>query len=132
MVRKRVNFNGLTSFLAVMETGSFTGAARALGLSKSVVSKQVADLERELGITLLVRSARCSTPTTVGALFHRQSLLGMDALDLAVLGARGQAMTPQGELRVVSNPGARPRGRASCYSGVLEMLSRLHGQPASG
>ena len=45
-------------FLTVLEEGSFTGASRSLGISQPAVSQNVADLEAELGCTLLDRTRR--------------------------------------------------------------------------
>ncbi|HEX9180302.1 MAG TPA: LysR family transcriptional regulator, partial [Burkholderiales bacterium] len=52
------NLTGMAVFARVAEAKSFTEAARRLGLSKSVVSKQVARLERTLGARLLNRTTR--------------------------------------------------------------------------
>ena len=53
----------IEAFIAVAETGGVSGAARRLGIAKSVVSKRVAALERSLGATLLLRAARAVTLT---------------------------------------------------------------------
>ena len=45
-------------FAKTIETGSFRGCAKALGLSPSVVSHHIAQLEQKLGLTLLYRSTR--------------------------------------------------------------------------
>jgi DNA-binding transcriptional LysR family regulator len=55
---KTVNFNRLTYFAAVVDAGSFTKAAERLGITKTVVSQQVARLEQELRCTLLSRTTR--------------------------------------------------------------------------
>ena len=54
-----VNLNRLAYFAAVVDTGSFTRAAERLGITKTVVSQQVAKLEDELKTALLMRT----TPT---------------------------------------------------------------------
>lgn len=48
------NLNRLAYFAAVVEAGSFTAAAERLGITKAVVSQQVAKLEREFGASLLI------------------------------------------------------------------------------
>ncbi|WP_424812499.1 LysR family transcriptional regulator [Roseococcus sp. YIM B11640] len=60
----------LTYFVAVVDARSFTGAAEKLGVSKAVVSQQVAKLEASLGTTLLSRTTRRTEPTAAGLAFH--------------------------------------------------------------
>jgi DNA-binding transcriptional LysR family regulator len=85
------------TFLAVVDTGSFTAAARQLHLTQSAVSQQVAQLERDLGVTLLERVARGVVLTDAGdALTARaRRLLGeLTVLEHEVrqFGASGQPL----------------------------------------
>ena len=57
------NLNRLAYFAAVVETGSFTAAADRLGITKAVVSQQVARLEADFRTTLLTRTTRKVLPT---------------------------------------------------------------------
>lgn len=66
-----VTWRGIEEFLAVIETGSFTAAAEALGVSKSYVSKMVSELEARIGAQLLVRTTRRLSLTAAGDIFHR-------------------------------------------------------------
>ena len=52
----------MQSFVRVMHSGSFTIAARQLGISRALVSRHIIDLERHLGIRLLNRSTRNAMP----------------------------------------------------------------------
>jgi DNA-binding transcriptional LysR family regulator len=61
------DLQSLLCFARVVETGSFTKAARLLGLSKSVISTRVSLLEERIGEPLLLRTTRRVTVTTVGA-----------------------------------------------------------------
>jgi DNA-binding transcriptional LysR family regulator len=63
-------FLSMQVFAAVADAGSFVGAANALGLSKPVVSRQVADMEAHLGVRLLHRTTRRVSLTPEGAAFH--------------------------------------------------------------
>lgn len=63
----------LRAFAAVVETGSFTAAARRLGLSKALVSKHVGQLEESLGVRLLNRTTRAVQPTEAGQETFRRS-----------------------------------------------------------
>src|SRR6478609_291322 len=62
----------LSYFAAVVETGSFTAAADRLGITKAVVSQQVARLEREFRTTLLTRTTRKVAPTDAGRAFYQR------------------------------------------------------------
>jgi Bacterial regulatory helix-turn-helix protein, lysR family len=57
-------------FARVVETGSFSAAARDLNLGQPAVSKTIAALEDRLGIRLLVRSTRRLSPTEAGQAFY--------------------------------------------------------------
>jgi DNA-binding transcriptional LysR family regulator len=61
-----MNLSQLEVLAAIAETGSFTEAADRVGLTRSAVSHAVANLETELGITLLERERGSIAPTTVG------------------------------------------------------------------
>ena len=58
------HLNRIAYFAAVVETGSFTAAAARLGITKAVVSQQVAKLEEEVGASLLVRTTRTGRELT--------------------------------------------------------------------
>ncbi|MGZ5829825.1 MAG: LysR family transcriptional regulator [Xanthobacteraceae bacterium] len=62
---------GIRMFVRVVEGGSFVAAARGLGLSKSVITKRVKELEERLKAQLLVRSTRRLTLTDAGASYFR-------------------------------------------------------------
>ncbi len=63
-------FQEMTVFAAVVEAGSFVGAADALGISKAVASRLVAELEARLGVRLLHRTTRKLSLTEEGRTFH--------------------------------------------------------------
>lgn len=60
------SINGLMSLAAVVEHGSFTRAARALGVSQAAVSQQVRELERVCGLPLVIQQGRLLTTTSLG------------------------------------------------------------------
>lgn len=64
-----INLQRTAMFVAVADTGSFTAAAEAMGLTKAVVSFNIRQLEDELGVTLLLRSTRRLTLTGGGEAF---------------------------------------------------------------
>lgn len=61
------NFNDLAAFVAVARHGSFTKAARQMGVSQSALSHTISALEKRLGIRLLTRTTRSVSPTEAGA-----------------------------------------------------------------
>jgi LysR family transcriptional regulator for bpeEF and oprC len=83
----------LPTFNAVADTASFTAAARRLGLSRSAVSTQVAQLEQQLGVTLFNRTTRAVSLTGAGErLFAgaKELLLDLEALQSEVRAAEGR------------------------------------------
>ena len=64
-----LKLDGLAAFAAVAEAGSITEAARRMGISKSVLSERLSDLERSLGARLLQRTTRKITVTEDGSAF---------------------------------------------------------------
>lgn len=97
-----MDLNHLTLFEAVARTTSFSGAARALGIPKSSVSRGIARLEEELGLQLLVRTTRQVALTASGtALYDRITpLLRQVATALGELPEREEE--PAGLLRVTA------------------------------
>jgi DNA-binding transcriptional LysR family regulator len=61
-------------FVRVMETGSFTAAARDLHIGQPADSKAIVSLEDRLGVRLLVRSTRQLSPTEAGIAFYERAL----------------------------------------------------------
>ncbi len=73
----------LQAFEAVARLGSFTQAAEELALTQSAVSRQVAALEDQLGVTLLDRGPRQVTPTPEGAAYAKAARDALDTLQMA-------------------------------------------------
>lgn len=87
-------------FIRVVETGSFSAAARHYDVGQPAVSKAVAQLEEWLGVKLLLRSTRALTPTEAGHSFYQRARRAVEETDEAVLAARGTASGLSGKLRV--------------------------------
>lgn len=90
----------LAAFVAVADTGSFTGAATKIGRDASIVSRRVSQLEQQLGVSLLSRTTRRVALTEVGTLYHRRVQSILDELAEATREASDVAASPQGLLRV--------------------------------
>jgi DNA-binding transcriptional LysR family regulator len=87
-------------FIRVVDTGSFSAAARHSDVGQPAVSKAVAQLEEWLGVKLLLRTTRALTPTEAGTSFYLRAKRAVDETDEAVLAARGTASGLSGKLRV--------------------------------
>lgn len=97
-----VNLNRLAVFAALVRAGSFTAAAEQLGLTKAMVSQHLARLERELGVTLLVRSTRRMALTEAGAAFHADCERILGEAEAAIERVGGDRETPRGTLRLTA------------------------------
>jgi DNA-binding transcriptional LysR family regulator len=89
-------------FLAVMETGSFTGAAERLGTSSGQASKLVSRLEADLGVRLLNRTTRSVAPTEAGRAYHDRLKPLIDELEALDTDIRNASQAPRGRLRVTA------------------------------
>jgi len=90
----------LTSFVRAAEHGSFSAAARSLGVTAAAVSKNVAHLEAHLGLRLFHRSTRRLALTDGGERFLAQVQDPLASLDAAIAGVREVAGAPSGTLKV--------------------------------
>lgn len=96
--------NEMEAFVAVVEGGTFSAAARVLGLPVSTVSRQVSRLEERLGVRLLNRTTRRVTPTAPGqSYFERCRRIVADSRD-AEEEVRQLHGAPRGLLRISAPP----------------------------
>ena len=90
----------LVSFVRTAERGSFSAAARVLGLTPAGVSKNVASLESDLGMRLFHRSTRRLTLTEGGERFLQRVQDPLTSLQDALAGTRDRDEAPAGILKV--------------------------------
>jgi len=90
----------LEIFVAIVADGSFTAAARRLGVSKSHVSRQIQALEDRLGARLLDRTTRTVRPTDAGLELHSRAVSILAELDEAERAVRDLQSEPRGTLRI--------------------------------
>jgi DNA-binding transcriptional LysR family regulator len=83
MIQPSPDLVDVLAFVRVVETGSFARAAERIGLSKPVLSRRVARLEKRLGARLLTRTARGAQPTTVGQAYYERAAAILADLDAA-------------------------------------------------
>jgi DNA-binding transcriptional LysR family regulator len=97
-----MDFNETAVFVKVVQAGSFSAAARQLGLPTSTISTRVSRLEKRLGITLLQRTTRRLNLTESGTVYYQHASLGLGYMleaEAAVDEARQQ---PQGKLKITA------------------------------
>jgi DNA-binding transcriptional LysR family regulator len=92
--------SSMETFVRVVETGSFSGAARQLRVGQPAVSKSVAQLEEYLGVKLLTRSTRGLTPTEAGLGYLERARRALEEAAEAELAARGAGTGLKGRLRI--------------------------------
>lgn len=90
----------MRTFVRVVDTGSFSGAAKHLNIGQPTVSKSIAQLERWPGVRLLVRSAHGLRPTEAGQSFCERARRALDEADEAECAARRAGQGLSGRLRV--------------------------------
>lgn len=95
-----MKLDGITSFVAVAESGSISEAARRLRLSKSVVSERLAELERSLGASLLHRTTRKLTLTEDGTAFLERASRIVQEIEEATADMAERRGTISGPLRI--------------------------------
>jgi DNA-binding transcriptional LysR family regulator len=96
-------FQALQTFIQVVESGSFVGAAEHLGLSTTAVSRQVADLETHLQTRLLQRTTRRLSLTETGRAFHERGVQILGELDEAERAVSQAATEPRGTIRLTTS-----------------------------
>jgi DNA-binding transcriptional LysR family regulator len=87
-------------FARVVESGSFSAAARDLGIGQPAVSKIIAALEERLRVRLLARSTRRVTPTEAGVAFYERAVRALTEANEADAAAQGLGAGLEGRLRV--------------------------------
>jgi LysR family transcriptional regulator, regulator for bpeEF and oprC len=92
--------HGVLVFLRVVESGTLSGAARALGVSTAAVSATLSRLEQKLSVRLLNRTTRRLSPTSEGAEFYARCKQITKDLEDAELTAGRAGRVPSGRLRV--------------------------------
>lgn len=114
----------LETLVHVIESGSFSAAARRLGASQPTVSKRIAHLEETLGATLFLRTTRQLSPTQEARRIYDQARSILETYDGALAVARNARPEPAGTL-VISVPSSLGR---HLLMPLMSEFSRLHPQ----
>lgn len=95
-------YQAMLTFVRVVETGSFSAAARQLRVGQPAVSKVVAQLERRLGVGLLTRSTHGLSPTEAGQRYFERARAAVEEADEAEFAARDAGAGLSGRLRLAA------------------------------
>ncbi|HMR50064.1 MAG TPA: LysR family transcriptional regulator [Arachnia sp.] len=122
---ERLNIEGLRYARAVSETGSFSAAARAYGVTQPALSNGIARLEEHLGARLFDRSPRGVSPTPFGV--HMLPLIeqALRGLDTVTAESLRWTTPPTGTIRMGVSPLINPRLVARAYSAVCGLDSTV-------
>jgi DNA-binding transcriptional LysR family regulator len=96
--------SNLESFVRSAESASFSAAARRLALTPAAVSRNVAQLERNLGVRLFQRSTRGLQLTEAGERFLQSVGAGLDSIQDAIAEVSAKAAEPAGVLKISVAP----------------------------
>jgi len=91
-------------FARVVEAGGFSGAARALGMPKATLSRNIARLEADLGVRLLHRTTRKVELTALGRTYYDDAVRGLAHLESANERIAATQSVPSGTLRITAPP----------------------------
>lgn len=91
-------------FVAVMQQGGFSHAAKYLGLSNGLISRRIAQLESDLGVTLITRTTRQLHLTSEGELFWQHAQRIQQELDSAISLIQSSAQKLKGTIRLSAPP----------------------------
>lgn len=116
-----MNLEHLRIFVEAADTGGVAPAARRLGLSKSIVSRRLAQLEQALGAQLLLRTTRGSALTEAGVTFREHAVRVVAELDAAQ-----ETISPAGEVRGPLRVAAPLTFGISKLAPVFAELARRH------
>jgi DNA-binding transcriptional LysR family regulator len=97
-----MELDAVAVFVKVVEAGSFSKAARILGMPNTTVSAKVARLEHDLGVTLIRRTTRKLHVTAAGQAFFERSARGLAELHTAEAELRSGDAAPRGLLRITA------------------------------
>lgn len=96
-----MDLNAVTVFTQVVDCGSFTHAAEVLNMTKSTVSRKLAELEQHLGVRLITRSTRSLVLTPEGERFYQSSMQMHEIMNQAELEVSANQDLIRGPLNVV-------------------------------
>src|SRR5918994_1333081 len=97
-----MDLDGIAIFVKVFQAGSFSRAAKLLGIPNSTVSAKVSALEKRLGVTLLQRTTRKLRATQAGEAYYQRSVRALEELQAAENELETGRAEPKGRLRLTA------------------------------
>jgi DNA-binding transcriptional LysR family regulator len=97
-----MDLDGIAIFVKVLQAGSFSRAAKLLGMPNSTVSSKVSALEKRLGVTLLQRTTRKLRATQAGEAYYQRSVRALEELQAAENELETGRAEPKGRLRLTA------------------------------
>lgn len=97
-----MNFDGISEFVYVAETTSFTQAAKKLNISTAHVSRRITALEQRLNVKLLYRTTRKVSLTQEGQLFYQHCRSVLDGIEEAERVVTNLQQKPQGHIKLTA------------------------------
>lgn len=120
-----MNYNDIVVLLRVVEDGSFTRAAKVLGVEKSSVSRSIARLESDLGARLVKRTTRALGLTDAGEAFVDRARSAFSGLNEAAEALRKQGSEPHGLVRMTAAADAERTGLAAALASFAKKHPRI-------
>lgn len=100
-----MDLNEIAIYIKVVQTGSFSEAAKKLGMPKSTVSSKISSLEKRLSTTLIQRTTRKLNITPAGEAYFKKCLSGLEEISAAESELSALSGEPSGLLRVTAPSG---------------------------
>ncbi len=115
-----MDLNSAQMFVSVVQAGSLSAAALRLGIPLPTVSRRIRELERELNVQLLERSARGTKLTDAGTRLYEHASRGIEVLAEGERAVRSDQARLRGRLRLSLPPAFEP------WWDLLDAFQRLH------
>lgn len=97
-----IDLNRIRTFIKIVELGHISKAAEVLGAQKSVVSRSLALLEKEIGVQLIYRTTRKFQLTDAGRLLFDQAKSGLELVENSITQLGTQAKDVSGRIRITA------------------------------
>jgi DNA-binding transcriptional LysR family regulator len=124
--RTMIDLEELRAFLVVVETGSYLGAARALGVSRTTLRRHVGSLEARAGVPLLEVARQGVAPTEAGQMLARLGRTMMQESSALLASIREVGRAPSGTLRVILPVGLAPHVLTPIIAAVRSAYPQLY------